>query len=246
MKLTLRHYYHFQGNSSLQGDSLLSPAAWDNLRSEQDQSSAFFMPTDRDRWLQIALETPGLPVQAREIAALISWEGFTSVVSVGVGRALLEYHLKQQLPKLPLICSEFSPQVVDRLRKVFLECERVDCHDFTQAGWPRPPGRPLYLLNRVDTELTDEQWSAVFSRLHAEGVQDILMVATSFLTPRVLACELKRHLMSWVIGRRLTFAGYLRTKSAFMDLWEPHYQVVRKVPAGALTGFLLTRHTAAH
>ena len=153
MKLTLRHYYHFQGNSTLQGGSLLSPAAWDSLRSvpDSEQSSAFFMPTDRDRWLQLAQETPGLSDQAKEIAALISREGFTSVVSVGVGRALLEYHLKRQLPKLPLICTEFSPQVVERLQHVFLECERVDCHDFTRDEWPRPTGRPLYLLNRVDT-----------------------------------------------------------------------------------------------
>ncbi len=242
MKFTLRHYYDFKGSRSLGGSSLQSAQAWDELRSDQglEQSAAFYMPDSRDEWVQRARQAAEIDAQARSLASLITGEGFSSIVSGGVGRAFLEYHLKQLLPELTLTCTEYSPQVVARLRRVFTECDRIECHDFTSAGWPPPSDRTLYLLNRVDAELANEQWPRVFANLAAEDVRHVLVVASAFLTPRVLASELKLHVLSRVLGRQLTFAGYVRTKAAFTDLWRPHYRIVGEVLVGDLTGFLLT------
>jgi hypothetical protein len=243
MKFTLRHYYDFKGSRSLAGGSLQSAQAWDELRSDQglEQSAAFYMPENREEWVQSTRQATEIAAQAESLASLVTREGFSSLVSCGVGRAFLEYHLKQLLPRLALTCTEFSPQVAARLRRVFPECDRIECHDFTRAGWPPPGDHTLYLLNRVDTELADEQWPGVFANLAAENVQHVLVVATTFLTPRVFASELKRHVLSRVRRQPLTFAGYIRTKAAFRDLWRHHYRVVGEVAVGGLTGFRLTR-----
>ena len=243
MKFTLRHYYDFKGSRSLGGGSMQSAQAWDELRSDRglEQSADFYMPAERKAWVQLARQTAGVKNQAHSLAGLITREGFTSLVSCGVGRAILEYHLKLLLPSLALTCTEYSPEVVARLRQVFPECERIECHDFTRASWPPPSNRTLYLLNRVDTELADEEWPGVFANLAAEDVRHVLVVATAFLTPRVLASELKRHVLSLVFRRQLTFAGYVRSKAAFTVLWQQHYRIVGEMPVGDLTGFLLAR-----
>lgn len=243
MKLTLRHYYDFKGSRALAGGSLQSPSAWDELRSDRglEQSAAFYMPETRGEWVALAEQTADLPAQARALAGLIRERNFSSVVSCGVGRAFLEYQLKRLRPDLPLTCTEYSPQVVARLRAVFPECDAIACHDFTRPGWPAAGDRTLFLLNRVDTELSDAQWPGVFANLAAENVRHVLVVATAFLTPRVLASELKRSVLSRLLRRPLTFAGYIRTRAAFAALWRGHYRIEAEVPVGNLTGFLLAR-----
>jgi hypothetical protein len=243
MKLTLRHYFDFKGNDSLAGGSLQSPQAWDELRSDRqlELSSAFYMPGNRTEWLELVAQVPDAHSQARAIASLVSEGGYTAVVSCGVGRAFVEYHVKQMRPELALTCTEYSSQTVARLRAVFHECDRIHCHDFTRAGWPAADERTLFLLNRVDTELSDEQWPGVFANLAAENVRHVLVVATELLTARVLASELKRRILARILRRPLTFAGYIRTRAAFTALWRDHYRLVAQVPIGNLTGFLLAR-----
>lgn len=243
MKLTLRHYYEFKGSRGLAGGSLQSPEAWDELRSDRalESSAAFYMPETREEWVALAEQTLPLKAQARALAGLVGARRYAAVVSCGVGRGFLEYHLKSLLPQLPLTCTEYSPQVVARLRKVFPECDRIECHDFTRPGWPPVDDRTLFLLNRVDTELSDAQWPGVFANLAAENVRHVLVVATAFLTPRVLASELKCTVLGRLLGRPLTFAGYIRTKGAFTDLWRNHYRLEAEMPVGNLTGFLLAR-----
>lgn len=248
MKYTLRHYYDFKGSRSLGGGSLQSAQAWDELRSDQglEHAADFYMPESREEWAQLARQAAGINAQAHALAGFITRENFSSLVSCGVGRAFLEFHVKQVLPGLKLTCTEYSPQVVARLRRVFPECDRIECHDFTRAGWPPPGDRTLYLLNRVDTELDDRQWPTVFANLAAENVRHVLVVATAFLTPRVLASELKRHVLSRLCRRPLTFAGYVRTRDAFTELWRPRYRIASEVPVGDLTGFLLARADSAN
>lgn len=243
MKITIKHYYDFQQIVAFPSDSLLSSAAWDALRSNgaNDGSESFFLPETRQAWLNLCHRFTEPMLQAKDIATLVASEGYTSLASIGVGRACLEYHLKRFCPTLNMLCTDYSLKTVDRLRTVFYECESIECFDLTAINWPRPGSRTLYLLGRVDTELSDSHWSLVFANMAEQDVQDVLVVATSFLTPRVFLSELKRRLACWAAGRRPIFAGYTRTRSRFKDLWSRHYRIRRELPVGNLSGFLLTK-----
>ena len=66
-----------------------------------------------------------------------------------------------------------------------------------------------------------------------------MVIATGFVTGKTFMEEVGRRCRAMVVGRRLTFGGYLRTKNVFRTLWEPHYVVEEERPFGNVTGFLL-------
>jgi hypothetical protein len=244
MKYTMRHYYPFGRGTNLAGDNLLSPSAWDQVRMTDNSVNAalgFYLPEDRPDWVRVCDESSSAAASAADIAKIVRHGRFTTVLSVGVGRACLEYHLKRLEPAVSLVCTEYSPRVVERLRQVFLECDRIEFLDIKTSAWTDAGPRCLVLLNRVDTELDDQEWRAVFKNLAAGGVQNILVVASGFLTPRALAFELRQRMMNIFFRRRLTFAGYRRTKARFKELWSPHFTIVEERSIGALTGFYLAK-----
>jgi hypothetical protein len=244
MKYTMRHYYAFGRKVNLVGNDLLSPLAWDQVRMTDEIEAgtpAFHLPKDRDDWLRTCHESSSAAACAADIAQMVRRGQFTKVLSVGVGRACLEYHLKCLEPAVHLVCTEYSPRVVERLQQVFLECDRIELLDIKSAGWMDAGAHCLVLLNRVDTELDDQEWRVVFKNLAGSGVKNVLIVATGFLTLRTLAFELSQRLMSMFFRRGLTFAGYTRTKARFKELWSPSFTVVEERSIGTLVGFYLAK-----
>ena len=185
MKLTIKHYYDFGEDAELVGESLLSGGSWDRVRLEAKGPAvdgAFALSRDRAGWLRRCGESPHVMSAVRQIAEVIRAKGFSAIVSVGAGRACVEYHLKNQLPSIHLTCTELSPRVVQALRDTFSECDHVGVFDFTSAQWPSVADGTVYLLNRVDTELDDEQWKRVFGNMSQSGVRHALVIATGFVS----------------------------------------------------------------
>ncbi len=186
----------------------------------------------------------GIGISATAATAIVrfaSSRGYHGIVSVGAGRALVEYHIKRLAPELHLTCTEYSPKVVERLKRVFEEADEVTEFDITSSPWSRFRPGSLVLFNRLDTELDDRQWREVFRNTASSGVKDILMVATGFLTPRTLLAEIWSRVVGLIKRRRLTFAGYTRTKARFCELWQPHFVQANEIQIGSLTGLLLKR-----
>jgi hypothetical protein len=243
MKSTIRHYYDFKKDSELVGGNLLSAESWDRLRIEASSpsNSAFALPKDRTNWVRLCFQFPEVIASANDIGVIIRSKQFSTVVSVGVGRACVEYHLKVQLPWIQLLCTELSPRVIERLRELFIECDQVDFFDITSQYWPYFADNCLYLLYRVDTELDDRQWKTTFTNMARSGIDYVLLVPSAFLTLKTFSQELIRRWRSLLWGRRLTFSGYIRTKEVFRTFWTPYYVVEQERPIGSLTGFLLRR-----
>lgn len=243
MKGTARTYHHLAEASGSVGTSLLSRRAWDALRTSGHRG--FAIPDSRARWLSSFANRDDLQTRAKEVVALCHDLRLTHVFSVGVGGAALEYFIKAQDPGMCLTCTDFAPETVRRLAEVFVECDVVKQFDILSGTWKVTPDT-LYLFHRVDTELSDEQWSEWFSHMAASGVEPVLVVASGFMTVggrvRAAAAAVRHRLM----GRSLTFCGYIRTVSRFAALWAPHYATQRRLSVGMLTGFLLTSNTPSH
>ncbi len=242
MKWTLRHYYAFPPGTAPKGGSLLSPSAWDQVRTAapSETNKDFSFPQSRADWVKLAEASEDARASAATVASLVKRGGYTSILSVGVGRALLEYHLKRSLPQVPLTCTEYAPASVTRLREFFAECDSVEFLDLL-APWQAKDAKCLILLNRVDTELSDEQWSIAFGRMAEAGVSEIIVVATGFLTPRTFGSEMATRLRCRLRGQTPTFAGYLRTRARFRELWQANYVIAEEMAIGPRGGFWLRR-----
>jgi hypothetical protein len=111
-----------------------------------------------------------------------------------------------------LLLADYAPATVERLRTLVPEAD-VSRHDLLSD----PPLRAdAHLFHRIDTELTDAEWREALRRFEHETV---LVVATEVATLWRLVQELLLRARS----RRLTRAGWLRTRGAFEALWlETH------------------------
>jgi len=55
--------------------------------------------------------------------------------------------------------------------------------------------------------------------------------------------EKKRLLLSRLLGKECTFAGYLRTKDTYPSLWTPAFKKEAEYPLAGLLGFLLKKQS---
>jgi len=239
MKWTIKHY--FPVKQALAVENLASSAtSWDALRTGDDDTWQS-IPKDRSMWVARCQQKPEIAVNAKAIVDLVKREGFYSIISVGVGAAYLEYNIKKLHPALSLTCSDFTPRSIDRLRDVFLECDSIEVFDMLKDQW-QPRQNALYLLYRVDTEFSDEQWKGLFATMSESNINDVLFVPSVFLGWRFFIKEKLVNLWHRLKGYRIMFAGYVRTKDTVKTFWISHYHVIAEVPIGALTGFLLRKN----
>jgi hypothetical protein len=220
VKLTLRHRFAFARPLS---GGLHSPEAWDALRDGDD---IFGLPTSRAEW-KAAASRSGLERRAASIARVADGLGARRVCSYGVGTGMLEWNLRRVAPHLELACTDFAPLAVARLASHFDGVPVVE-HDLRKDP---PREAELHLLNRVDTELSDEEWPAVLARFR----EPILLIATEIVGPRAVARELAIRVRHPGAER----AGWIRTEDAFRALWTASHDDARLELAG-LTGYLLT------
>ncbi len=220
----MRHFYDFGSAAARVGDDLVRPEAWDAVR---ELPGPFELPASRAEW-EAKAETPELRARARDIAAAATRLGARSLCSYGVGNAGLELCVAGAAPHLRLVCTDFTPRTVGRLRSLFPEAEVVE-HDLRTDP---PRDVDLHLMHRIDAELAGAGWKAVFPRYR----EPILLVPALLLTWVDAAKEVARR----VRKPRSARAGYFRNEEALRDLWaETHEDEPLRI--GELDAFLLTR-----
>ena len=180
--------------------------------------------------------------RAEAIVDLLHEKGITSVFSVGVGGAGLEYQIKKLDPRIRVVCSEYAPENVEMLKKVFLEADGVVPFDMKGTDWSpaiaQASERVLTLMYRVDPHATDAEWRAILERMRASGVKEVLYLPCGFLTLRSLVQRKLRTLKRRLHGEPVVFSGYLRTRKTFETYWAGLYQAEERSFAG-FTGYYL-------
>ena len=249
--LTINHYFAFDDATDLLKDGRLnSSESWDALRRSHPH---FSISEDRKEWIKASEvqvkkdgQDGGLVQRARDIVGIINRLGITSVFSVGVGGAGLEYQIKKMKPDLRLICSEYSPVAVNILTKVFHEADSVILFDMKNDDWSVAtrgvdPDKQLCLLYRIDIDFTNEELRNIFDKMSVAGVCNILVVLCGRLTLRGLFNRLRQRLVWKVQGIPYSFAGHLRTTKTFPGFWQLYTSTETK--CGGLTSFLLRKKT---
>src|SRR2546430_564364 len=83
--------------------------------------------------------------------------GLVASAPTAWGAAFVELNLARVKPDLDLVCTEFAPRTLARLRHLFPEAE-VRRHDLLVDP---PVAADLHLFHRVDAELSKRQWRSM-------------------------------------------------------------------------------------
>jgi hypothetical protein len=246
ISLTLRHYFMFDQALPKSRDGALSvPSAWDTLRSSLGH---FHLAEEREAWLASLDEfrdgqDPAVAQRAQDLSKLLRSRGIDDLHSVAVGAAALEYRLKCEMPSLKLTVSDFSRVTVDRLRRVFHECDRIELLDIATGDWSaiQPPyaRNTAVLIYRADPCFSNDQWRGVFRRMAHCGIRQILFVPADFISFHYITVLQLRRWRALQTGRPITFTGYVRTDKAFQSLWRGVY-TQELVVIGQMRGYWLT------
>jgi hypothetical protein len=205
--LTLPHRYDFGPDSTVVGDDLLRPRAWDSLR--MGTSGPFSMASDRSELERLADERPEIGERMGRVDAWLRERGARTVVSYGAGGGLPELWLLRIDPTRRITLTDYAPDTAARLRELLPEA-KVRRHDLLADP---PLDGDVHIFHRIDTELDNAHWRRVYGRFAGET---ILMVATRVLP----ADEIPRQILTAFRNRHATHAGWTRTRAAFESLWR--------------------------
>lgn len=240
MKLTIRHYYDFGGLSQDIGQALDNADSWDTLRLQDGMvDNVFAIPASRQAWERGCYAQALVESHAQAIAQFVRGN-FVRINSYGVGPGFLEFFIKKQLPEVFVQCSDYTARSIDRLRQVFTEADEIIQFDMLNDSWSNDGSRALYLFYRIDTAFDNKQWRTILANMCKNRIAHILFVPCEFLTfQRFLSQKLKYFFYKF-LGKKIIFAGYLRTKSQFLDILNSSYSITQQLTIGHLVGFVLT------
>src|SRR5262249_45829112 len=157
------------------------------LRASETEP-AFGIPTTKEMW-ESRCGQDSLVQRGASIARLADGVQTNTIMSYGVGTGCIEYQIHQADPDLVLHLSDFAPEAVERLRRVFPDATTISAVDLLRDPLPAIDGA-LTMLHRVDAEFTGDELRQVFDHLRAGGHRLILVVPDMYLTARELVVEI--------------------------------------------------------
>lgn len=255
--LTIKHYYPFDGEVSLADGKLNSPQLWSALRNSHPH---FVLERKREGWLkqcELGKDKDGqdgyLPERAATIAMILKKNGITSLYSIGVGEACLEYHIKKIYPELNLFVSEYIDNNVEVLKQVFKESRGVFKFDALKDDWSRfsDDHNACVLLFRLEDNFTDDELRKIFEKMYQAQVANVIYVPGLFLSVKFLIFEKLRLYFYRLLHKKIAFTGYHRTLSTSRKFWQSLYSEEKlnlcgkaSIKRGASRGFFLKRITS--
>ena len=245
--MKIRHYFSFDenANNNMHSDRL-DVDNWNALRTYED-GGPFSLEKTRERWVSNCEYRNDYKQMAEKLLSTIRNNGWTKVTSLGVGKGILEYHLKKMMPELEIVCSDYTKRSMDLLSELFVEGDGFETFDMLQDDYSSLAKRDAVIVYRLSTEFDKEQWKDIFLKMHEFDVKNIFFVPADFLTVKTGIQEKLRYFLNTLQHRRNTFCGWMYTRNEYLKFFMgnntfPLYQVVKSCRYGDTEIFELKKY----
>ncbi len=139
---------------------------------------------------------------AKIIGCILKTNGMKHLVSLGVGKGILEWHLKQLLPYLRTDCTDYTPEALKQLTKVFADHDRVYFFDMMKSDYSLLAEYDCCIMYRISTELDPSQWRTVFQNLYQKQIKNIIFVKRNNDTCFTPYKRPQRHFLRLAVYRK--------------------------------------------
>ena len=147
--------------------------------------------------------------------------------SVGVGKGILEYHIKDIMPTQYLCCTDYTLKALTELKKFFLQCDEFLPLDLS-SDISVLNKYDIVLMYRISTEFSFREWRRVFKKLYKNGTKHIIFVPTEIATVKDLINEYSIHFAHVLKGKKDTFCGWKYSENEFLKMMSGYYKVKSK------------------
>ena len=227
--MIIRHYEVFKSEL---GSQELNQENWDVLRTESKES-AYAIEDNVEQYEKNCLSCVSYEVAAGRILDVLKEHHCGHVVSMGIGKGILEWHLKRQMPELIVEGTDFAVRAVEKLKKVFPACDALHCFDMLRGDYRMFPPDAFFIFYRVSEEFCYEDWRHIFTAMRSQRVLNIVYIP-DMLATRQLAERLERsRAHNQKQGRKETFCGWIYSEDTLEELFcAGGYQIIRRSEAG--------------
>lgn len=236
--MIIRHYEVFK--TPLESTAL-GQKNWDILRTESNES-AYAIEDTIEEYEKNCKQAESYATAAKIIVDVLKKQGCRHCISLGVGKGILEWHIKSQMPELFVECTDYAPATVDKLQKVFPKCDKIHCFDMSEGDYHSFDKKECFLFYRVSEELDYENWCKVFVKMYDAGVKYILYVPDMLATEKLAESMEEKHLQRSERGIEEVFCGWVYSEDVYEKMFfKAGYKLTETGSCGDLRMFLLDR-----
>ena len=245
--MKIKHYADFGAKMNSKIGEELSKSAWELLRIGGKDKYFSFTEKDKDEYKKMCYERKDYRNAARKILEILKCHNIQAgVVSVGCGKGILEWNLKNLKPELHISCTDYTEKSLECLRGFFPECDDIYTMDMRSAKAYRKIAKKkqIVLFYRVSTEADFATWKSIFYKMFTEGVKYIIFVPAEFCTFHMVVDNYKNAIINLVRKKKESkkiFCGYIYSKRTSERMWKKYYMIKDARPIGDTMIFLLER-----
>ena len=229
-----KHYFFFGEyfNSIFYNDlevsANLSQEKWDLLRTDSTVTGPFTLETSMKAYEENCTRANEYQNAAVHICNHLKKE--EHLLSVGIGKGVLEWQIKQLMPEIVLDASDYAEESIKKLKLLFPTCNHLFAFDMVKGDWSSLPPYDHVLLFRLSTEFDSETWRQIFQSMAASGIEHIIYVPTELGTFRIFLFEYLQQVLGQLRLRKQTFCGWLYSESEIKKFWKGQYEIQKAIP----------------
>lgn len=237
-----KHYYGFEPDvsSRFYGDSLNSDN-WDVLRTD-DRESPFAIEKNMEIYEKNCMASARDKDAVQRVCQLLEDVEVNKVISLGAGKAILEWHLKKMKPELAVECTDYTEKAIERLKNVFKDMDSSYRFDMLNGNYSELDINAVFLMNRVSTEFSIDEWYRIFESMHGAGILYIIFIPTGLDNCWSMLKEKLFFLLNILRRRRNICCGWLYSENEYLRMFSMGgYSIEKRLEFDGTAAFLLKR-----
>jgi len=157
-----RHYYYFGHDlQSRMQSKCLDSTNWDMVRTNES-SPLFSFEKTIDEYNQNCLQSTPYRTVAMLMCELLDEIKCQKLVSIGVGKGILEWNIKQLRPDIFVECADYTPESIRLLSKLFVNVDNTFIFDMLNDDYSNINNDSCLIPYRVSTEFSFNEWCDIF------------------------------------------------------------------------------------
>ena len=216
--MAFRHYYVFKDDIGKK----LGKAGWETLRNGNE--NAFALEDDKVAYESNCEQRIDYKTYAIKILQMCASND--NFISFGCGKGILEWHMKRQAgDRIRVTCSDYTPQQLEKLKKVFVDCDSFLLFDMLEGDYSQVDKRATVIIYRCSTEFTYKQYRQIFKKMYDRGIETIVFVPTEIITIKQGLRRYKAYAKDLLKGRKLTFCGWNYLEKELVSMFDDYYVI---------------------
>lgn len=157
----------------------------------------------------------------------------TNLVSCGVGKGILEWHIKKINPTIKMCCTEYTSVALTKLEKVFIACDEFKVFDMKSDNWKELNKSDVVLLYRLETEFSMPEWKEIFRKMAETQIKCVIFAPSQVGGIGTFLKDIRVYISNYVnmgvgIKKKEGLVSWVYSEREYIKMWNSYYNLVSR------------------